>query len=203
MTWRQLAALVDGEGGHDLEITGSTGGNASSFYFETSSSEEQLHGQLSSGAPAGAAILSVRLQWGRDPVTDLLVSCSAVTMKSKTLLVALLVIAICVIIVPTVFASEFCKMKDSPLVRTSTGTNCEASSATGDAINLDITDVTFSATTATTAVTPSTTDAEKNSISDTTEDDSSSSDTYEKEKKFVIREKNLCHFLHLPCIKLP
>ena len=51
-------------------------------------------------------------------------------------------------------------MKDSPLVSTNTSTSCEASSATGDAVNLDITDVTFSATTATTAVTPSTTDAE-------------------------------------------
>ena len=29
---------------------------------------------------------------------------------------------------------------------------------------------------------------------DITEGDSSSSDTYEKEKKFVISEKNLCHF---------
>ena len=36
----------------------------------------------------------------------------------------------------------------------------EASSATGDAVNLDITDVTFSATTAAIAVTPSTTGAE-------------------------------------------
>ena len=45
-------------------------------------------------------------------------------------------------------------MKDSPLVSTS----FDASSATGDAVNLDITDVTFSATTATTAVTPSTTE---------------------------------------------
>ena len=44
-------------------------------------------------------------------------------------------------------------MKDSPLVRTSTGTSFEASSATGDAINLYITD-------ATTAVAPHTTDAE-------------------------------------------
>ena len=51
-------------------------------------------------------------------------------------------------------------MKDSPLVRTSTGTNFEASNATGDAVNPDITDVTFSATTATTAVTPLTTCAE-------------------------------------------
>ena len=34
-------------------------------------------------------------------------------------------------------------MKDSPLVRTSTGTSFEASSATGDAVNLYITDVTF------------------------------------------------------------
>ena len=50
-------------------------------------------------------------------------------------------------------------MKDSPLVHTSKGTSFEASSATGDAVNLDITDVTFSAITATTAVTPSTTDA--------------------------------------------
>ena len=50
-------------------------------------------------------------------------------------------------------------MKDSPLVRTSTGTSFEASSATGYAVNLYITDVTFSAT-ATTAVIPSTTDAE-------------------------------------------
>ena len=50
-------------------------------------------------------------------------------------------------------------MKDSPLVRTSTGTSFEASSATGDAVNLYITDVTFSAT-ATTAVTPPTTDSE-------------------------------------------
>ena len=46
------------------------------------------------------------------------------------------------------------------MVRTSTGTSFEASSATGDAVNLDITDVTFSAITVTTAVTPSTTDAE-------------------------------------------
>ena len=45
-------------------------------------------------------------------------------------------------------------MKDSPLVRTSTGTSFEASSATGDAINLYITDVTFSAITVTTAVAP-------------------------------------------------
>ena len=45
-------------------------------------------------------------------------------------------------------------MKDSPLVRTSTGTSFEASSATGDAVNLYITDVTFSAITATTAVAP-------------------------------------------------
>ena len=51
-------------------------------------------------------------------------------------------------------------MKDSPLVRTSTGTSFEASSATGDAANLYITDVTFSAITATTAVVPHTTDAE-------------------------------------------
>ena len=52
-------------------------------------------------------------------------------------------------------------MKDSPLVRTSTGTSFEASSATGDAVNLYITDVTFSAITATTtAVAPHTTDAE-------------------------------------------
>ena len=51
-------------------------------------------------------------------------------------------------------------MKDSLLVRTSTGTSFEASSATGDTFNLDLTDVTFSAITATTAVTPSTTDAE-------------------------------------------
>ena len=51
-------------------------------------------------------------------------------------------------------------MKDSPLVHTSTGTSFEPSSATGDAVNLDIMDVTFSAITATTAVTPSTTDAE-------------------------------------------
>ena len=51
-------------------------------------------------------------------------------------------------------------MKDSPLVRTSTGTSFEASSATGDAVNLYITDVTFSAITATTAVSPHTTDAE-------------------------------------------
>ena len=50
-------------------------------------------------------------------------------------------------------------MKDSQLVRTSTGTSFEASSAVGDAINLHITDVTFSAITATTAVTPSITDA--------------------------------------------
>ena len=47
-------------------------------------------------------------------------------------------------------------MKDSPLVRTSTGTSFEASSATGDAVNL----YTFSAITATTAVAPHTTDAE-------------------------------------------
>ena len=51
-------------------------------------------------------------------------------------------------------------MKDSPLVRTSTGTSFEASSATGDAVNVYITDVTFSAITATTAVAPHTTDAE-------------------------------------------
>ena len=51
-------------------------------------------------------------------------------------------------------------MKESPLVHTSTGTSFEASSATGDAVNFDIADVTFIATTATTAVTPSTTDAE-------------------------------------------
>ena len=51
-------------------------------------------------------------------------------------------------------------MKDSPLVHTSTGTSFEASSATGDAVNLYITDVTFSAITATTAVAPHTTDAE-------------------------------------------
>ena len=49
-------------------------------------------------------------------------------------------------------------MKDSPLV--STGTSFEVSSAMGDAVNLDITNVTFNAITATTAVTPSTTDAE-------------------------------------------
>ena len=48
-------------------------------------------------------------------------------------------------------------MKDSPLVRTSTGTSFEASSI--NAVYLDITDVTLSATTATTAVTPLT-DAE-------------------------------------------
>ena len=36
-------------------------------------------------------------------------------------------------------------MKDSPLVRTSTGTSFEASSAMGDAVNVDITDFTFSA----------------------------------------------------------
>ena len=51
-------------------------------------------------------------------------------------------------------------MKDSPLVRTSTGTSFEASSTTGDAVNLYITDVTFSAITATTAVAPHITDAE-------------------------------------------
>ena len=51
-------------------------------------------------------------------------------------------------------------MKDSPLVRTSTGTSFETSSATGDVVNLYITDVTFSAITATTAVTPPTTDAD-------------------------------------------
>ena len=51
-------------------------------------------------------------------------------------------------------------MKDSPLVRTSTGTSFEASSATGDAVNIYITDVTFSAITATTAVAPHTTDDE-------------------------------------------
>ena len=45
-------------------------------------------------------------------------------------------------------------MKDSPLVSTSIGTSFEASSAMDDAVNLDITDVTFSATIATTAVTP-------------------------------------------------
>ena len=50
-------------------------------------------------------------------------------------------------------------MKDSPLVRTSTGTSFEASSATGDAVNLYITDVTVSAITASTSVTPHTTDA--------------------------------------------
>ena len=47
-------------------------------------------------------------------------------------------------------------MKDSPLVRTSTGTSFEASSATGDAVNFYITGV----TTATTAVAPHRTDAE-------------------------------------------
>ena len=46
------------------------------------------------------------------------------------------------------------------MVRTSTGSRFEASSATGDAVNLYITDVTFSAITATTAVAPHTTDAE-------------------------------------------
>ena len=46
------------------------------------------------------------------------------------------------------------------MVHASTGTSFEASTATCDAVNLDITDVTFSAITATTAVTPSTTDAE-------------------------------------------
>ena len=51
-------------------------------------------------------------------------------------------------------------MKDSPLVRASTGTSFEASSATGDVVNLYITDVTFSAITATTAVALHTTDAE-------------------------------------------
>ena len=51
-------------------------------------------------------------------------------------------------------------MKDSTLVSTSTGTSFEASSTTGDAVNIDITDVTFSANTAISAVTPSTTDAE-------------------------------------------
>ena len=51
-------------------------------------------------------------------------------------------------------------MKDSPLVHTSTGTSFEASSATGDSVNLYITDVTFSAITATTAVAQHTTDAE-------------------------------------------
>ena len=51
-------------------------------------------------------------------------------------------------------------MKDSPLVRTSTATSFEASSATDDAVNLYITNVTFSAITATTAVAPHTTDAE-------------------------------------------
>ena len=35
------------------------------------------------------------------------------------------------------------QMKDSPLVRTSTGTSFEASSTTGDAVNLYITDVTL------------------------------------------------------------
>ena len=50
-------------------------------------------------------------------------------------------------------------MKDSPLVRTSTGTSFEASSATGDAVNLYTTDVMVSAITASTAVTPHTTDA--------------------------------------------
>ena len=57
-------------------------------------------------------------------------------------------------------------MKDSPLVRTSTGTSFEASSPTGDAVNLYITDVTFSAITATTTVTPPTTDAENRSGND-------------------------------------
>ena len=51
-------------------------------------------------------------------------------------------------------------MKDSPLVSTSISTSFEATSATGDAVNLDNTDVTFSATTPATAVTPLTTDAE-------------------------------------------
>ena len=51
-------------------------------------------------------------------------------------------------------------MKDSPLVRISTGISFEASSTTGDAVNIYITDVTFSAITATTAVAPHTTDAE-------------------------------------------
>ena len=51
-------------------------------------------------------------------------------------------------------------MKDSPLVRTGRGTSFEASSTTGDAVNLYITDVTFNAITATTAVAPHTTDAE-------------------------------------------
>ena len=51
-------------------------------------------------------------------------------------------------------------MKDSPLVRTSTGTSFDVYSVTGDAVNLYITDVTFSAITSTTAVTPPTTDAE-------------------------------------------
>ena len=51
-------------------------------------------------------------------------------------------------------------MKDSPLVRTSTAASFEASSAICDAVNLYITDVTFSAITATTDVTPHTTDAE-------------------------------------------
>ena len=46
------------------------------------------------------------------------------------------------------------------MVHTSTGTSFEASSATGDAVNLYITDVTFSAITATTAVALHTTDAE-------------------------------------------
>ena len=51
-------------------------------------------------------------------------------------------------------------MKDSPLVRTSTGTSFEAYSAMGDAVNLYITDVTFSAITRSTVVTQPTTDAE-------------------------------------------
>ena len=51
-------------------------------------------------------------------------------------------------------------MKGSPLVSTSTAASFEASSTTIDAVNTDITDVTFSANTAISAVTPSTTDAE-------------------------------------------
>ena len=43
---------------------------------------------------------------------------------------------------------------------TSTGPSFEASSAMGDAVNFDITDVTFSVTSTATAVTSSTSDAE-------------------------------------------
>ena len=57
-------------------------------------------------------------------------------------------------------------MKDSPLACTNTGTSFKASSVMGDVINLDIMDVTFSATTAATAVILLTTDAEMQTDND-------------------------------------